>query len=88
MGDDKPVSVKLEEGSIERLFEEGKEERQQRPAKVFKKRNGVRPFPPALIAKVAREGKELAKTKGRRETTRILCQKYALAKLSHTSVDR
>ena len=82
------MSMKLEQGLIERLFEEGKEERPQRPAKVFKKRHGVRPFPPALIAKVAKEGRDLAKTKGRRETTRILCDKYALANLSHTSVDR
>ena len=60
----------------------------QRPRPQRRKRIGVRPFPPALIARVAKEGKELAETNGRRKTVRILLEKYAMAKLSATSVDR
>ena len=39
----------------------------QRPAAKVK-RTGVRSFPPALIARIATEGKELTKVHGRRET--------------------
>ena len=60
----------------------------QRPAVNQKKRTGVRPFPPALIAKIAKEGKELAKVHGRRETVRILIGKYPLASLTRSPVDR
>ena len=60
----------------------------QRPAGRPKKRVGVRPFPPALIARVAAEGKKLSKDFGRRETSRILRQRYATANLSLTSIDR
>ena len=60
----------------------------QRPAVSQKKRTGVRPFPPALIAKIAKEGKELAKVHGRRMTVRILIGKYPLARLTRSSVDR
>ena len=60
----------------------------QCPLKKIKKRTGVRPFPPALIARVAMEGKELAKNYGIRGTARILCSRYPLANLSESSVDR
>ena len=60
----------------------------QRPSQIRKKRTGLRPFAPALIAKIAKEGKQLAKDHGRRETSRILIERYPLANLSLTSVDR
>ena len=60
----------------------------QFPAGRPKKRIGVRPFPPALIVRLAAEGKEISKNFGRSETARILCEKYANANLSTSSVDR
>ena len=60
----------------------------QRPAKKKPKRIGVRPYPPALIIRISNEGKELAKSNGRRMTTRIILDKYPSAGLSATSVDR
>ena len=72
----KQEEYKLESASI----------RQRPAAKV--KRTGVRSFPPALIARIAKEGKELAKVHGRWETGRILMEKYPMANLSRYSVDR
>ena len=60
----------------------------QSPAIDKKKRTGVRPFPPALIARIAKEGKLLAKEHGRRQTSRILLERYPMANLSKTSADR
>ena len=48
----------------------------------------MRPFAAALICKIAKEGKELAKSHGRRETARILLTKYPLANLTLSSIDR
>ena len=42
----------------------------------------------ALICKIAKEGKELAKDHGRRKTARIIKEKYAMANLSLSSIDR
>ena len=61
---------------------------QQQPAPEIKNRTGVRPFPASLICKIAKEGKELAKSKGRRETARILLNKYPMANLTISSIDR
>ena len=69
--------------------DEGKEHVSgQRPAQVKKNRTGVRPFAAALICKIAKEGKELAKSNGRRETARILLSKYPMANLTLSSIDR
>ena len=61
----------------------------QEPAeKKPNRRTGMRPFPPAFIAKIAREGKILAQNNGRRATTRILRERYPAARLTTTTADR
>ena len=100
----KATQIKLEDDSHDRLankenrghrilselFNVKQEENEivQRPASPRKKRTGVRPFPAALISRIAKEGKDLAKEHGRRQTTRILMDRYPLANLSMTSIDR
>ena len=75
---------------LSELFEHKRDENiiVQRPAHPRKKRTGVRPFPAALISRIAKEGKELARNHGRRETSRLLLERYPLANLSLTSIDR
>ena len=60
----------------------------QRPAKASS-RLGMRIYPATLILKIAKEGKELYKYQGnRRETTRLLIEKYPTANLKRRTVDR
>ena len=72
-----PQPSLIRDPEVNRISVECKENKKeevivQRPAVPRKKRTGVRPFPPALISRVAKEGKELAKTNGRRMAARIL----------------
>ena len=88
-----PQPSLIRDPEVNRISVECKENKKeevivQRPAVPRKKRTGVRPFPPALISRVAKEGKELAKTNGRRMAARILLERYPLANLSLMSVDR
>ena len=79
----------LDNDHLELNYEERKEPLDgQRPAAGIKNRTGVRPFPAALICKIAKEGKELARSHGRRETSRLLLKKYPLANLTLSSIDR
>ena len=84
-----PGQIK-EELNIPQLFlEEEKEPLPvQLPAQDKQKRTGVRPFPASLICKIAKEGKELAKSNGRRATARILLDRYPMANLTLSSIDR
>ena len=87
---DLPIVQQSIENLNLRVQPDGKENEEipQRPARVKKKRTGVRPFPPALIARVVAEGKKIAETNGRRETVRVLLQSFPMAKLSASTIDR
>ena len=87
---DLPIVQQSIENPNVRVQPEGKENEEipQRPARVKKKRTGVRPFPPPLIARVVAEGKKIAETNGRRETVRILLQSFPMANLSASTIDR
>ena len=67
----------------EKLPKEGGQSRAKASSRL-----GMRIYPPALILKITKEGKDLYKYHGRRETTRLLIEKYPVASLNRRTVDR